>query len=202
MKTVEQHYAKIARLYDVIWKDYIKNTNEEVIKNLELKDGFDVLDAGCGTGYLIKRLWEENPRLNIIGVDISEKMLNIAKKRLKGRKIKLLKKDMEDLNLSDKFDIIVSNGNIHYIKNIEGFIQKCKSLLKENGQLILVDWSKDYLLFRVLKIYWKFRIKPFTQIYTMEEIKDRLTKTGFKIEKSYNFKPTRFWRCYLIKAKI
>ena len=106
-------------------------------------------------------------------------MLNIAKKRLKGRKIKLLKKDMEDLNLSDKFDIIVSNGNIHYIKNIEGFIQKCKSLLKENGQLILVDWSKDYLLFRVLKIYWKFRIKPFTQIYTMEEIKDRLTKTGF-----------------------
>lgn len=202
MKTAEEHYDQLAEIYDKRWKEYNNKTAEEIIKNFKLNDNLRILDAGCGTGILIEKLLKLNPKVIVLGVDISKEMLRIAKIRLgRYRNVKLLKEDIENLKLREKFDLIISNSSIHYLYNLDKVIINFKSLLNKNGELILVDWCKDSILFKILNFYWKLRIKGFKRIYTVKQVKEILDRNGFLIESAYTFK-VGFWDLYFIKAKI
>ena len=129
-------------------------------------------------------------------------MLIRAKQRLIGYKnVKLLKKDIENLKLREKFDLIISNSSIHYLDNLDKVIINFKSLLNENGELILVDWCMDSILFKILNFYWKLRINGFKRIYTVKQIKEILDRNGFLIKGAYTFK-VGSWYLYFIKAKV
>ncbi len=202
MKTAEEHYNQLAEVYDKKWKEYNNKTAEEIIKNLDLKENLKILDAGCGTGILIEKLLKLNPNVIVLGVDISKEMLIRAKQRLIGYKnVKLLKKDIENLKLREKFDLIISNSSIHYLDNLDKVIINFKSLLNENGELILVDWCMDSILFKILNFYWKLRINGFKRIYTVKQIKEILDRNGFLIKGAYTFK-VGSWYLYFIKAKV
>ena len=202
MKTAEEHYNQLAEVYDKKWKEYNNKTAEEIIKNLDLKENLKILDAGCGTGILIEKLLKLNPNVIVLGVDISKEMLIRAKQRLIGYKnVKLLKKDIENLELREKFDLIISNSSIHYLDNLDKVIINFKSLLNENGELILVDWCMDSILFKILNFYWKLRINGFKRIYTVKQIKEILDRNGFLIKGAYTFK-VGSWYLYFIKAKV
>jgi len=202
MKNAEEHYNKLAEIYDIKWVRYNDRTAEEIIKNIKLKDKLRIFDAGCGTGILIKKILERNNKISVTGVDISKEMLKIAKSKLNSYKdVKLLNGDIENLKLKNKFDLIISNSVLHYLNDLDNIFVKFKSLLNKNGELILVDWSRDSILFKLLNYYFRLRIKAFKQIYTTEFIKETLNRNGFKIEKAYNFK-IGFWNLYLVKAKI
>ncbi len=200
MRLVEKHYNKLAGIYDIRWKKYNNKTAEEIIKNIDIKNSLKILDAGCGTGVLIHKLLEKNSKVNITGIDISEEMLKIAKYKF-NKNVKLINSDVEDLKLKNKFDLIIFNSNTHYLNDLNKVIKDFKKLLNENGKLILVDWSKDSILFKILNLYWKLKIKSFKRIYTTNRVKEILTNNGFKIEKAYNFKIDS-WKLYLIKAKV
>jgi SAM-dependent methyltransferase len=69
--------------------------------------GLEVLDAGCGTGYLSKKLWKRGARVS--GVDFSEKMIDIA--RTQYPDINFYVDSCSDLrNIDDRyFDLVISN---------------------------------------------------------------------------------------------
>lgn len=202
MKTAEEHYNQLAEVYDKKWEEYNNKTTEEIIKNFKLNDNLRILEAGCGTGILIEKLLKLKPNIRILGVDISKEMLKIAKIRLgKYKNVELLKKDIENLKLREKFDLIISNSSIHYLDNLDKVIRNFKSLLNENGELILVDWCKNSILFKILNFYWKLMINGFKQIYTVKQVKEILDMNGFLIKGAYTFK-VGSWDLYFIKAKI
>jgi ubiquinone/menaquinone biosynthesis C-methylase UbiE len=93
---------------------YIHNlVNPYYLRNQKVIDteGKVILDAGCGTGYKSLVLAEANPGAKIVGVDISEKSIELAKQRLQyhgfeNTEFHLV--SIEDLpNLGLSFDYII-----------------------------------------------------------------------------------------------
>lgn len=122
-----------------IYKNYEKILNEVYkisIKNINEKS--KVLEIGVGTGNLSKKFLEQ--RVNIIGIDQSREMLNIAKKKLPNLKLRLgefLKIPFENKS----FDVIVSTYAFHHLNNEEKIvaISEMIRVLKTKGKIIIGD---------------------------------------------------------------
>ena len=88
----------------------------------ELK-GLRILDLGCGFGEHCKdyiRMGAEK----VVGIDISEKMLEVAKVENSDPKITYLNLAMEDLNEIDgEFDLVISSLALHYIEDFDGVLK-------------------------------------------------------------------------------
>lgn len=98
--------------------------------------GKKVLDLGCGFGEHCKQFVNRGAE-KVVGIDISEKMLEVAKVENGDPKITYLNMPMEDIDgLQETFDIVISSLAFHYVEDFEGVIKKIHSLLKESGIFI------------------------------------------------------------------
>ncbi|MBP5384503.1 MAG: class I SAM-dependent methyltransferase [Lachnospiraceae bacterium] len=98
----------------------------------DLKDK-RILDLGCGTGErcidYIKR-----GASKVTGVDISEKMLEVAKSRNSDPSIEYLKMPMEDIGAIDgTFDLVISSLALHYVEDFAGVVKNVRRLLCDGG---------------------------------------------------------------------
>ncbi|HLF52974.1 SAM-dependent methyltransferase [Flavobacterium sp.] len=114
-------------------------------KALELAKG-KVLDVGCGAGS--HGLYLQNEKgLEVIAIDISENAIKACQLRgLTNAKVV----NILDLDVNEKFDTILllmnGTGIFGKLKNVSQYFQKLKSLLNENGQ-ILIDSSDIIYMF-------------------------------------------------------
>ena len=98
--------------------------------------GKKVLDLGCGFGEHCKQFVNCGAE-KVVGIDISEKMLEVAKVENGDPKITYLNMPMEDIDgLEERFDVVVSSLAFHYVEDFEGVIRNIHNLLKENGIFI------------------------------------------------------------------
>ena len=119
-KTINS-YDKFANAYtDYVcsesnfWNKFIENPAFEKLLKNNVK-GKTVLDLGCGSGISSVKL--EKWGGDVVGIDISKNMLNIAKKM--HPKIKFIQGSMEKLPLKDmSFDVVASSLVIHYVKDL------------------------------------------------------------------------------------
>ena len=106
--------------------------------------GKKVLDLGCGFGEHCRQFVDRGAE-KVVGIDISEKMLEVARVENCDPKITYLNMPMEDIaELQDTFDIVISSLAFHYVEDFEGVIRNIHNLLKENGIFI---FSQENLLF-------------------------------------------------------
>ncbi len=154
-------YKKFAKYYDLIYKDKKYNKETKFILGLIKKNkikGKNLLEIGCGTGGHAIILKKEG--FNIVGIDLSKEMLDVAKKKTKS--IKFIQGDMRNFNLKKKFDIILCLFSvIRYNKNyndIKKTIRNFYKHLKKDGLLIFdMGFNKErfkdgYLDSQVVKI--------------------------------------------------
>ncbi len=98
--------------------------------------GKKVLDLGCGFGEHCRQFVNRGAE-KVVGIDISEKMLEVARVENCDPKITYLNMPMEDIaELQDTFDIVISSLAFHYVEDFEGVIRNIHNLLKENGIFI------------------------------------------------------------------
>lgn len=130
--------------YDRLWvqKYSLKPTRDHIVivlsdyknkfkNNEELK----VLDLGCGPGELIRDLGREFVNIDVTGIDFSEKMIEISKKR--NPRAKHLIMDVSDLNILDEnYDIIISTHSIPYYKEPKEVFKNLYRLLKDDGRIL------------------------------------------------------------------
>jgi len=140
---VPRFFEKTAHTYDKIvnlttfGKD--KYWKKEIIK--KVPNYSSVLDLACGTGILTFQIAKKLPDAKILGVDITESYLEIARKKLKHyQKISFLCQDAEKLNLGQKFDCITSSYIPKYC-NAEALIKMCLNHLNPGGKIILHDFT-------------------------------------------------------------
>jgi 2-polyprenyl-3-methyl-5-hydroxy-6-metoxy-1,4-benzoquinol methylase len=136
---VIKQFDAIALLPDV-W-DHNQQYQSYLIKNIGNTNKY-ILDVGCGTGELTKKLIEKGEK--IIGIDISEKMIQEAKKRNADTKIEYICTTVEKyLEETDKtFDIILSIAALHHMNEKE-ILKKMKTKLTENGKILILDLVKE-----------------------------------------------------------
>jgi len=103
----------------------------------------DILDYGCGNG--IHSFFPiENGARKVIGIDLSEKSLEVARLRaekmgLSSERVQFLKMDCEKLEFADNtFDIILDGGTFSSL-DLKGAISELVRVLKPNGSLIGIE---------------------------------------------------------------
>jgi malonyl-CoA O-methyltransferase len=97
-----------------------------------------ILDIGCGTaqGYYLLKTNLNQGGFKYFGLDIAIGLLNKAKKNDGAF---LINGDAELLPFKpDKFDVIYSNITIHWLNDIDIFLLRCKTSLKNDGIMIFV----------------------------------------------------------------
>ncbi|WP_316752831.1 class I SAM-dependent methyltransferase [Pedobacter gandavensis] len=106
--------------------------------------GKNLLDLGCGFGWHCIYAKEQGADL-VVGVDLSEKMLNIAKAKSEGLQIKYLQQAIEDIDFSkEEFDVVMSSLAFHYVKDFQSILQKINYCLKPGGTLV---FSQEHPIF-------------------------------------------------------
>lgn len=143
-------YGEFAKYYDLLYSKAIDHrkaasTVKSLIRRYKRSGGIELLDVGCGTG---KDLLYLKDRFRCTGLDVSDAMLKVARKDVKG--VKLLKADMQTFRLGRKFDVIISLGSvIGYAKtyaNLEKVIRRISMHLKPGGVTVIEPWieKKDF----------------------------------------------------------
>ena len=95
-----------------------------------------VLDIGCGTGGHDRRLIELGAK-SVLGIDISENMINEAKRSTNDERITYKILSMNKLeDVKEKFDLVVSSLAIHYIEDYDGLCKKVYNLLNDGGEFV------------------------------------------------------------------
>lgn len=77
--TVREQYNQMAAVYDQRWSNYVANTLSFLRTWAQIAPQATVLDVACGTGEFERLVLVEHPIQQMVGVDISEKMLLVAK---------------------------------------------------------------------------------------------------------------------------
>ena len=98
--------------------------------------GKTILDLGCGFGEHCMHFVNQGAA-KVVGVDISEKMLKVARKENNAPNIVYLRMAMEHISeLDEYFDLVVSSLAFHYVEDFEQLIKDCYDLLKPGGVLL------------------------------------------------------------------
>ncbi len=149
MKTYDfftDYYDEIIR-----WNGYSLDDEIFLIDELIEKNSFwavDILEVACGTGVVAKQL--EKKWYNVIGLDISEKMLEKAEKIFS--KEKLILWDMTNFDLEKEFDVVLCNNN------------------SINHLLTLEDWEKFFDMAKLHLKKWWILIFDILTIFEFENI--------------------------------
>jgi len=170
-------------------KDEIKTTFNDVAKNYDTNKQFqisakkmvqlidisdknvNILDLSTGTGSIAIELGKKFPSANIIGVDISEEMLNIARAKTEEEGLKNIVyqlQDVENLKLDDmKFELITCGYGLFFYPDMDRVFLDVCSKLSSNGKFVFSTFNEN-------------AFQPYSKIFL-----DML-------EKNYNIKsPTR-----------
>ena len=103
---------------------------------VETENPLNILEIGCGTGLLTKKLISKFPKSKILATDISDLMVSHSQEKFKScDNVSFQKMDGEDIILNQKFDLIVSNMTFQWFEYSYHSIDKMKSFLNQNGHL-------------------------------------------------------------------
>ena len=143
-----------------------------------LTPGSLILDAGCGGGTISKYLI--NKGFKVVGIDFSEKMIEISKREVPGAGGSFIVMDLASVTeLDDTFDAIFLRAVLLHIPKIKvkEIIKKLLKKLKGHGYLYLaVKEKKPDGAEEEVKDDGRF-----FSYFTLEEIKNYLTEAGLKI---------------------
>lgn len=118
-----------------------------------------VMDQGCGTGILTLQIARKLPNCRVIGVELRDEYLNIAREKVQAlnlSNVEFILGKAEDVFFEDKFDCITSSYLAKYAK-LEVLIQNIKRMLRNGGMLIMHDFT--YPRNRTFAIIWEFYFK-------------------------------------------
>lgn len=134
MNTTKRQFDQVAEEYDFV--NSLLNDHTFFVSNMSLGKG-RALDIGCGSGLLVDKLASYYDE--VVGIDISDQMLNLAKVRRQRSNTAYLNMDAAHLSFKEKFDFIVSRTTFHHLNNIPNVIKQMKGLLNDGGKIVILD---------------------------------------------------------------
>lgn len=173
-------------VYDLIAEDYakkfdpIESDDDLIFPNAflsHLEPGAKIVDLGCGTGFSAGYFTKNG--MNVIGVDLSKSMIDIAQRNYPG--IHFFVEDVREFSLDNQVDAVWAGYSLFHFEqeHFEATIDKIKTYLKPDGIFGLVmqegkgEIERDEPFLPGKKIY--------LHLYTKNELIEILEKHGFKV---------------------
>jgi SAM-dependent methyltransferase len=107
-----------------------------------------VLDVGCGTGYLLRRLAGQWPQAtDMAGIDPAPSMIEAAEASAGDDRLRFSTGTAERLPYRDSaFDLIVSTTSFDHWSDQQAGLRECARVLVPGGRLVLVDQFSPWLI--------------------------------------------------------
>lgn len=190
LKESDIHLDKVIISFDKqakYYNEFTLLTNDIYVKRiLNIGGPFTnkrVLDLGCGTGILSLKLSPFAKEVH--ACDISDMMVKDLKERVmeqKNKNIKILKTDAHNMEYpKNYFDTIISVLTFHHFSDIDKVMENIRRVLKQFGELIIVDIltspnEAESLLHNSCE---KIRDFSHTKFFNYKELKTLLKENGF-----------------------
>jgi len=151
----------------------------------------NILDYGCGTSILFPFINEKFRNCRYTGIDISDKMLDIGRKRFrKYKNFKVYQQDGENLKFKkETFDLVVSRGAIHHLPYPKKGLKEIRNVLKNGGVLVICEPASNFIIkaFRLILYKFSSHFSSTHRSFTNSELQNLIKKNGFKIIKYKRF---------------
>jgi len=201
---------KTKKVYHLWSKSYDKEDNPALfaernfaIDILKLNEKDIVLDYGCGTGRNIDKILKLTG--NVHGIDISEDMLAIARKKYSNIELKLIRSQNKIPFDKNFFTKILCSFVISHIRNIDILFKEFNRVLVDGGKLVISTIHPE-------ANFAKYKLKPGDRFelmkydiniqHSFEELNKALINSGFEIEEKKTIKINNDMEHYYIKESF
>ena len=152
-----------------------------------------VLELGCGTGVYTQ--WLTNRRLDVVSMDISPRMLALA--RLRCPSVQFVQGDCQDpaqalssAGVSDGFDAVVGINTFSYYAAKESALRNYHAVLCQGGRFIIIDMNGDCPFYRLMS--WMNRNEmrewlPYIKECNMATLRHMLGRAKFRLDGLQHF---------------
>ncbi|MCC6220040.1 MAG: class I SAM-dependent methyltransferase [Deltaproteobacteria bacterium] len=158
----ERHFSEAASRYDIGTKllslgldSYWKRT---LVSALPLLAEPICIDLACGTGDIAFLLAKKYPQGQILGLDITPRMLEVANKRNSFKNVKFEQQDIGDLKVKKgTADIITASYAIRNAPDLAETLRQIHNILKPGGTAAFLDFAKPVNRCLQVMQYWLLR---------------------------------------------
>ena len=165
-----------ASRYDSSMGKGVRRFYSLLVSQVELFQGAAVLDVGCGTGALLRKM-ADTCGITGCGIDISENMVAEAKAKCPEMDIQVSRCESMPFE-TGAFDIITVCLAYHHFADKDGFAREAARILKPGGALHIADPRLPFIVRKLLNGFFR-HINVAGEINTSQEIFDHLGKYGF-----------------------
>lgn len=148
---VEQMFDNIAPTYDklnhVLSFNIDRMWRRRVMRIVRRSHAQKIMDIATGTGDLAIAMAKRVDRTQILGVDLSEEMLRVARTKIEKigleERITLQKGDAENLDMvaDESVDAVTVAFGVRNFENLEGGLSELHRVLKRGGKLVVLEFS-------------------------------------------------------------
>ncbi|PSN19517.1 SAM-dependent methyltransferase [filamentous cyanobacterium CCP5] len=133
------------------WERGAKNLEEcqmhmidQVIERLDIQDGDNILDFGCGWGCVPNYIMSKFPNVRFTGLNLSHEQCEYIRGKmqdpqsyLSSERFTLCEGDLNEVQFSEKFDKILTVGVFCHVGNLTRAFQKMASMIKDDGKVFI-----------------------------------------------------------------
>jgi ubiquinone/menaquinone biosynthesis C-methylase UbiE len=171
-------FDKMASTYDDGFAGkFSRKFYNALLSCLDLKPSSKVLDVGCGTGYLLRKM-ADSQEIQGYGIDVEQKMIDIAKDKCPEMFIQIAACEKTPFD-DGLFDVLVACMAYHHFSDKAGFAKEAARILKVGGYLYIVDPRFPFLIRKTINgIARLFRVSG--KFFTPQEMTEDFCKMGFE----------------------
>lgn len=141
LESVLDAYRRHAPYYDAVFGVLLHPGRQQTVKLANRVASGRVLEVGVGTGLSLSGYRDD---LTIVGIDVSEEMLKIARRRVAQKGLRnvesLLRMDAENLDFADdSFDTIAAMYVASVVPHPERFVSEMQRVCRPGGQILIVN---------------------------------------------------------------
>lgn len=111
---------------------FVWQLGEGVIKLLDPKPAERILDLGCGTGQLTRKIADSGAEA--VGLDVSPEMIGQARQNFP--ELRFILEDAVAMPFESEFDAVFSNAALHWMLDFSGVAKAVSRALKKGGRFV------------------------------------------------------------------
>lgn len=166
--------------------NYNRKSWKETLDFISTLNSGNILDLGCGNGNETAILCKKG--LNVTALDISDELINEAKK--KAPEAKFIKADIRTLPIENSsIDNALFIATFHHLKNNNDRLKCLKELhrcIKPNGRVLMSVWTKKGMKGGKYLSWGSSSKKRYYYFFEKQELLNLVEMSGFKVINSKN----------------
>lgn len=188
MNVIEREFDALAGEYETNrLAPWYKAHAEEILRECPPRIEGDILDVGCGTGHLLRKLLKRHPRSRGIGLDLSAAMVAEAGRLAAADAVEnasFIKADWEEADLralaGHDFSLAICANAFHYFSDPQSAAGKLFDVLAPGGALLVLERNKSNSPLTQLW-GWLHRhvIKDNVEFYDLDQLLSFFRQSGF-----------------------